>query len=269
VRAESDRTPAAFRYLKSLARHGTGVFFDSTARRHPSFAADWRQEVDMVSRTRRSTVVQTVVPALLLGAAFAGTPGAARATLITDAVNDFIPSFLGPKNSDLDVVKAEVTFDGTTFVLHAVLNGPAGTTPGGFYVWGFNRGAGTQGFPTIAPGVVFDQVVVLRTDGTSAVAGTPIPVTISGNEIFGRVPANLLPSTGFAPFDYKWNLWPRSPTIPGNANGNIADFAPDNSDAAVTAVPAPPSFVLLAQGGLVLAAAIGLRRRVVAFGIAG
>src|SRR5207253_8775089 len=138
--------------------------------------------------------------------------------LFADPANDFIPTFLGPHNSDLDVLGVEVKFDGSNFLLHAKLNGTVGTTPGGFYVWGVNRGGNTQGFPTIAPGVLFDRVVVVNSNGTGTVAGTALPsVTISGDEIFATVPLANLPSTGFAPGDYTWNLWPRSPAIPGNA----------------------------------------------------
>jgi hypothetical protein len=219
----------------------------------------------MGSRERFSAVGHAAWLALLISVLISGTPGTARAEIITDAVGDFLsPSYLGPHNPDLDVVRAEVQFDGSMFLLHAVLNGPVGTTPGGFYVWGFNRGAGTQGFPTIAPGVIFDRVVVLNTTGPSSVGGLPILVTISGNEIFGQVPLAGLPSTGFAPQNYLWNLWPRSPAIPGNPNGNVADFAPDNSDATVTAVPEPSACLLLAAGGLGLAAAVRSRRRPVA-----
>jgi hypothetical protein len=193
-------------------------------------------------------------------------PGAARATFVTDPAGDILPTYLGPPNpTDLDVVGIDVVFDGSAFRLRAVVNGPVGTTPGGFYVWGVNRGAGAQGFPTIAPGVLFDWVVILNNNGTGQVAGfKPLPagsVTISGNEIVGVVPLAALPSTGFAPEDYTWNLWPRTPVIPGNAQGNITDFAPDNSNVGVPVVPAPAGALLAAQAGLVFLAFARFRRR--------
>jgi hypothetical protein len=113
--------------------------------------------------------------------------------------------------------------------------------------------------------VLFDRVVVLNNNGTGSVPGfgnlAAGAVTINGNEIFGTVPLAALPSTGFAPQNYTWNLWPRSQAIAGNPNGNVADFAPDNSNAAVTATPAPPAAWLAAQAGVVLAAFARFRRR--------
>jgi hypothetical protein len=219
----------------------------------------------LATRQRAAFAVRAATLVLLLAGAIAGAPGVARAGPITDPPNDFLPTFLGPHNADLDVREADVTFNGTSFLLHAILNGPVGTTTGGFYVWGFNRGAGTQGFPTIAPGVIFDRVVVLNNDGTGTVPGfgnlPPGSVTISGNEIFGTVPLAALPSTGFAPQNFQFNLWPRSPAIAGNPNGNVADFAPDNSDALVTTTPEPSSLALLGLGGAALAGWRAWRKR--------
>jgi hypothetical protein len=56
-------------------------------------------------------------------------------------------------------------------------------------------------------------------------------VTISGNTISARVPANLLPTKGFSVEGYTVNLWPRVGV--GNNNVQISDFAPDNSNAPV------------------------------------
>ena len=172
---------------------------------------------------------------------------------ITDPAHDFVPSFLGPQNPDLDVLSAEVQLNATHFILHAVLNGPVGTTVGGFYVWGFDRGNHTQGFPVIAPGVLFDTVVLLRSNGTTNAAGGS--VLISGNEITGLIPRASLPSIGvFSQDQFTWNLWPRSPAIAGNPDGNLSDFAPNNSDAAITLIPEPSSLALFGFGVLVLGA---------------
>jgi hypothetical protein len=187
----------------------------------------------------------------------AGMPAAQAG--VVDAANDFVPTYLGPHNGDLDVRFAEVLLDGSNFTLHAIVNGPVGTTAGGFYVWGFDRGRHTEGFPNlgnppIAPGVLFDTVIVVRPTGVNG--GT---VVVNGNEITAILPrtiAALAPLPGLLPQEqFTFNLWPRSPAIPGGpTDSNLADFAPDNSDASVTVVPEPSTIALLSAAGLGLAA---------------
>ena len=75
------------------------------------------------------------------------------AALISDPAGDFLPSYTGPQNGDLDVLSAQVFFNGSDFRFTSTLNGAIGATPNAIYVWGIDRGAGTPGFPTIAPGV--------------------------------------------------------------------------------------------------------------------
>ena len=164
-----------------------------------------------------------------------------RASLIHDATGDFLASYTGPKGADLDVVEAEVTYTGSTFVLTSMQAGAVGTTAGGFYVWGIDRGRGTSRFPDIAPGVRFDAVVIVRPDGTGTVTdltsgaapvSTPLPagsVVISGSRITATVAAALLPTQGAAPAAYTANLWPRL----AGTTAAISDFAPDNRNAPV------------------------------------
>ena len=149
-----------------------------------------------------------------------------------------------------------------------------GTSPSGLYVWGVNRGAGQPLFAANGvPGVVFDSVVVFRADGTGSVSSilptsstTALPsgtVQHVGSMIFGEVSGSFLPSTGFAKTDYTWNLWPRDGTLPAGF-GQIADFAPDNSNSHVIvlqAVPEPASAGMLGigLGALLLVAARRLR----------
>lgn len=186
------------------------------------------------------------------------------AALITDPANDFLPSYTGPQNGDLDVLSAQVFYTGSTFVFTSTQNALVGTTPTGLYVWGIDRGAGTAGFPTIAPGVTFDSLFIINPTGASTVRDnvnnvvTPISnITISGATVTGIIPASALPSLGLLdPGSYKVNLWPRSGAA---GNGAIADFAPDNSVAAVTnATPEPGTMSLVGAVGLLGA---GLLRR--------
>lgn len=196
--------------------------------------------------------------------------GAAQA--VTDPTNDFIPSYGGSHDGDLDVVSSVVTYDAgsDTFNFSATLAAPVGTTASAFYVWGVDRGQGTQRFNTgptpIGAGVSFDSVVIFRLDGSATVAllagpagGGSLPgdVTFSGNTLSGDIAGSLLPSLGLAKADYTWNLWPRDGSVAGNAA--ISDFAPDASNAAVTSVPEPAGIALTGAGlGLL---ALGSRRR--------
>jgi hypothetical protein len=160
------------------------------------------------------------------------------ASKIRDARGDFIPSYTGPHNADLDVLEAQVKYDGRTFKFTSEAAGPIGITPTWLYVWGVDRGAGIARFGPIAPGVTFDMVIAINSAGatvrdlTNGVA-TVLPasaVEIEGNELEVTVPAALLPSRGRAPAAFTVNLWPRSGA--GGVNV-IADFAPDNSMAPV------------------------------------
>jgi hypothetical protein len=167
-----------------------------------------------------------------------GANSGRRDSKIKDARNDFIPSYRGPHNADLDVREAEVRYDGRSFIFTSEASGPIGITPTWLYVWGVDRGAGVARFGPIAPGVTFDMVIATSNgiatvrDLTNGVA-TVLPasaVEVEGNELEITVPASLLPSRGRTPENFTVNLWPRSG--PGGTEV-IADFAPDNSMAPV------------------------------------
>ena len=179
-----------------------------------------------------------LLAAMLVQGCDDGPTNANRPSRIVDARSDFVAGYVGARNPDMDVVRAEVSFDGTSYEFRSTMAGALGTTPGALYVWGVNRGAGTARFD-IAPGVLFDAVVVLRADGTGSVRDlvtntpTDLPagsVTVSGAELRARVPAALLVSRGFAAHQYTVNFWPRLGV--GN-NNQISDFAPDNSNVPV------------------------------------
>ncbi len=91
----------------------------------------------------------------------AGSALPAAAAPVTDPADDFLASYVGPQNADLDVLAAQGDFLGSRFVFGATLNGAVGTTSGGVYVFGINRGQGTARFGALATGVLFDSVVVV------------------------------------------------------------------------------------------------------------
>ena len=193
---------------------------------------------------------------LALACAVTSLCGVASGATFIDPTNDFIPSFVGPHNGDLDVKSADLTLNGQQFTFTTTLAGPVGTTTGSLYVLGLDRGKGTARFPVIAPGVLFDEVIAVTGAGSVTVRdlisgiATTLPgsaVTISGDILTVAFPLTLAPSQGFAPTAYTWNLWPR--TGAGNDN-QISDFAPDNSNVRVTVgtVPEPATIMLLSLG---------------------
>lgn len=202
----------------------------------------------------------------IAAAALAVTAPSLTAQKVNDNTNDFLSTYTGPPAGDLDVVSAQVFFDGAKFAFTATMNGAIGTTPGAFYVWGLNKGAGTPGFASINHGgVLFDATMIMRPATGMTVGGAPVNdfFFFSGNTITGVVPLSFFNTTGFTPQNYTWNLWPRATGPAGTAS--ISDFAPDNSNnlmtvgpipASVLVTPEPASFALVAAGlfGMMVAA---------------
>jgi hypothetical protein len=208
---------------------------------------------------------KVLVPAIaalsltLIGSA----PGSA--STVTDPANDFLPTFAGPHNGDLDVLSTNVTLNGSNFDLTATLNGPIGQTPGAVYVFGLDRGKGTPKFGNIGEaGVVFDSTIVVKNTGGAVVsdliskAKTSISdVTLSGSTLSAVIPLSDLPSEGFNPNNYTFNLWPEA-GAPNAGNTEISEFAPNNAMAAVTATPEPGTVSLF---GMALVGALAVFRR--------
>jgi len=196
----------------------------------------------------------------------------AHATTAIDPANDFPGTFSGPQNGDLDVRSVSARQDGTDVTLSALLGGAVGTTSGSVYVWGVNRGAGTEGLlagaPPVGAGVFFDAVVVLLPNATGQVlafngANPPTTtvlsagaVTVSGDSISAIIPFSALPSTGFTTANYLYNLWPRSGL---GSNVQIADFGPDASSFAAD-VPEPGAWALMILGFAMIGGAVRRRR---------
>ena len=201
--------------------------------------------------------MKTTARSLAVMAALLATGHAYAAS---DPAGDLLASFAGDRSvAAFDILSAEATFDAAagTFLLHAHTAGPIADVATAAYVFGFDRGAATGSpFAGIGvPGVSFDATVLLRSDGTGTVGGTPIPGQIEGNDIFATVSASLLPSTGFAAENFTWALWSIDTSITGNTRN--ADFGPD-ANLQVAAIPEPGTWAMLLAG---LGIVTGVARR--------
>jgi hypothetical protein len=203
--------------------------------------------------------INKAVFSILAAAAIAAVAPAHATTTVFDPVNDFIGSYTGPHQADLDVVSLSVDYDpvAAAFHLSSTMAGMIDPSLPGFYAIGVNTGTGINNFAAIGvPGVVFNKVIAVQKAGTAAISGVALPtgsVTISGKKLSVIVPLSMLPSTGFRPTQYGFNIWPRSGTTGGNAV--ISDFAPDNATASV---PEPSAWLLMIAG--LGAAGFALRR---------
>lgn len=225
-------------------------------------------------------MLQRVLTGLIAAAAFSSGMMAPASATVYDPQGDFLATYTGPQNGDLDALSASAYFNGGSFRLSSVQNGTVGATSGSLYVWGINRGAGiprlTFGAPSVGAGVLFDAVAVLFPNGTGRVAtfpamGAPVitplssgAVTVGGATISGLVPASLLPSRGFAFEDYTFTMWIRkrvNPALDGT-NAELADFIPDASGFTAS-VPEPTSWAMLIVGFGLSGAVLRRRRTVV------
>lgn len=192
----------------------------------------------------------------------------AMAVTATDTIGDFLPSYTGPQLADLDVRSFSVTYNSASqiFTLSASMAGNIVPGSAGFYVIGANTGTGTLApFAGIGqPNVIFNQAITVRKDGTGSIGATVLDpfITISGDTVSVNVALSLLPSTGFTPEQYGFNIWPRT----GNGNALISDFAPENATLAA-GVPEAATWAMMIAGFTVVGAGMRQsRRRVVAFG---
>lgn len=204
--------------------------------------------------------ISTILTALVVAA---GSVTAAQATTVIDPVGDFLGTYAGPHDADLDVTSFSVVYNPTTltFTYNATLAGNIDSTKGGRYVIGVYTGNNVtpNNFGAIgAGGVLFNQALsVSKTGVVTLGANTLSAATIVGNGFTGNILVSQLTSQGFTPEQYGWNLWPRDAVSAGTAA--ISDFAPNNAVIAASIVPEPSTWAL-AIGGFGLIGAI--RRRV-------
>lgn len=190
--------------------------------------------------------------------------GTAASASISDPVGDFLPTYAGPANPDVDILSGNVVFDGTNFYFSESANGAIGSTPNSLFVWAVNRGGGIAR-PAAAPpagaGILWDAVVVMFPDGTLRVvtfpsSGPPTTTnllggtTVSGNSLSASLAALLLPSTGFAPADYTFSLWSRVRAASGvdGPNTEVADLLSGSGSITATSVPEPATWLSMLLG---------------------
>jgi hypothetical protein len=190
--------------------------------------------------------------------------GAAQAGVRPDPTGDFLASYTGPHNADLDVTRFSVAYDpvAQAFTLGASFAGTIDPTLPGFYVIGVNTGAGAiHPFGGIGePNVTFDKTVVVFKNGAATTGGHALTATVSGDSFSVVAPLAFLTPGLAGPLQYGFNLWPRT-ALPPAGNEVISDFAPQN--ALLTAVPEPSTWAVSLLG---LAFVGGMLRRSRAMG---
>ncbi|MFN2461380.1 MAG: hypothetical protein ABR591_11930 [Candidatus Velthaea sp.] len=162
--------------------------------------------------------------------------------------------YTGTPRASLDAIQAtgEFSTSNQMISLEAKMAGPIVDGNDNIYVWGINRGGGTNTFPD-EPNVLFNAVVVVHVGPTGAIiapavnllsAGPPVAQSLPTANVFIKnqkvqmlVPAALLPTTGLSPSSYTWNLWPRV-GLGGLPSAQIQDFIPDNASSAAASAAA-------------------------------
>jgi PEP-CTERM motif len=191
-----------------------------------------------------------LVGALALATTLAA--GAAFATTTTMSTG-FLPTYMGPRNGDLEITSASASVVGTNLVLSATAMAAPGTTAGTEYVWGIDTdpAKATAAFAKEGfSGVVFNDVAV-------ATVGAP-GVTVSGDTITDTVSIASLPNVTINPGQFAISLWPVA-TPPGGFAG-FSEFVPGNGTFAAS-VPEPASWAIMLVGFGALGAVMRQARR--------
>jgi hypothetical protein len=169
----------------------------------------------------------------------------------TAPVGAFYKDYTGPQRPAIDAVAADGAFVTATqtILLRAKMAGPVFDGGPNYYVWGFDRGgaaANAAPFPD-EPAVKFNAVLLVTADPANGAALTasinllagapaqPVTATLTAADTLQvSFAASLLPSTGFTPDKYTWNLWPRS-GVGGTPAAQIASFIPEDTMAPLIA----------------------------------
>jgi hypothetical protein len=171
----------------------------------------------------------------------------------TESAGTFYKDYAGPQRPGISAIGADGSFSTSaqTITVVAKMAGPVFAGGPNYYVWGFDRGAAsntTAPFPD-EPAVKFDAVLVVTADPANGTTLTGVinllngatpqpvsPVLAAADTIQVTFPAAMLPTTGAAPAQYTWNLWPRS-GLGGTPAAQIASFIPDNRMASLLGAP--------------------------------
>ena len=126
-------------------------------------------------------------PATAIAAALLAT---GSATAASDPLGDFLATYTGPANANLDLVSADARFTGTHFNLSLKAAGAIGGPAGQLYVIGINRGAGIPRLnllsdPDLDTSVKWDSLAVMLPDGTLRVVTFPAAGAPTITPIFG------------------------------------------------------------------------------------
>ena len=184
---------------------------------------------------------------------------AAAATVI-DGPGGFIPSFTGTQTPDIDILSASLDLSGTNLIFSATLNGTIRKWCQHVCLGKWSRGGNCALAVVGQTGVVFDAVLTVTGAGVQGGRDTltNAPISVPANtsrwrqQCYRRDTGLIIAGRGFTASDqYLWNFWTRGSAgrHRGGRQPGFADFAPDNSDAGVTPLPAAlPLFV--GGGGL-------------------